>query len=221
MCHQPRQMGGGQEFARRRVGDLLVASTSAERIWATGGWLPAAACVCPGRGSCGGTHGAPPSSDADDERGEDVRQGNGVRAGQLSGQVCPELLVNPRCCRKAMKLDSPPKGVTGRGKRVSLTLAFPKSGHTSGCIVRFPPVTGVLGLPPLCRSAQEQNDLFLIPVFGFMASIRQIHHAVTHPAGTGGRGHRPGELPRRLVGWGADKRRAAYQRRANFMTASA
>jgi len=66
-----------------------------------------------------------------------------------------------------MKLTKPPKGVTARGVCVSLTLAFPKRGLTTGCIVLFLPVTGVLGSNPFCLSSQEQNDLFLSQVFGF------------------------------------------------------
>jgi hypothetical protein len=66
-----------------------------------------------------------------------------------------------------MKLVSPPKGVTARGVCVSLTLAFPKSGVTTGCIVLFLSDVVVLGSNPFCVSALEQNDFFLTQLFGF------------------------------------------------------
>jgi hypothetical protein len=65
-----------------------------------------------------------------------------------------------------MKLASPPKGVTARGVCVSLTLAFPKSGVTTGCIVLFLSDVVVLGSNPFCVSVLEQNDFFLTQLFG-------------------------------------------------------
>jgi hypothetical protein len=80
-----------------------------------------------------------------------------------------------------MKLASPPKGVTARGVSVSLTLAFPKRGVTTVCIVLFLPDVVVLGSNPFCVNSLEQNDLFLSQLFGLKARNIPVTKQVIHP----------------------------------------